>query len=256
MSKIESISLYAQLPDIYDELYPRDWSVEEDIGFLHQLFHELQIDPETILDFGCGTGRHVNKLSEDQKAVGTDISQSMVDYASKKRQGQYQKQDMRDLSLDEDFDVAFSFYSSVCHLIRDEDLKQTFKSLNDVLTDQGLLVFDNQYHLTNQEREEGRRVFYFDDSKEDKEFFASLDVKLHDYGFLQESDRTYFVSRDGGNSYERFDESFQLRMLRPEEAQSLLEDCGFGLEAVLQNRSLTEYEEGNPATVSFVARKT
>lgn len=251
----EEPSLYGEIPDIYDELYPKNWTAEEDVNFLETIFEEFGLQIDSILDFASGTGRHVDILSNEYEAFGTDISSSMVDYAKKNRDGKYEVQDMKNLDFSETVDVAFTFYSSISHLNTDWELREAFKALKNNVREGGLLIFDNEYRFTGMDEEENRVHFPVDHKKGRKEFFAYMDIRLEDYGFTQNCDHTYFVSRDGGENFERYDASFELNMLRPQKARELLEREGFKLEGIKMDRTMEEYEEEKyPETVSFIAR--
>ena len=63
--------------DIYDQLFYSDLKVKTEVLDLETNFLNKTLGA-TILDIGCGTGHHLNKLSEKYKVTGLDKSNEML----------------------------------------------------------------------------------------------------------------------------------------------------------------------------------
>lgn len=102
-------------------------------------------DGMSILDFGCGSGRVAHALAKRIKIsrfLGTDVVQSLLDYAASKTPHHFKFVKHRELSIPAEnsaFDLAYAF-SVFTHLLQTE----TFIYLSDiarVLKPKGTLVF-------------------------------------------------------------------------------------------------------------------
>jgi ubiquinone/menaquinone biosynthesis C-methylase UbiE len=69
--------------DIYDKLFYSQLKVQSEISDLEHHFLNKTLGT-TILDIGCGTGHHLNKLSEKYKVTGLDNSNEMLKISKKR----------------------------------------------------------------------------------------------------------------------------------------------------------------------------
>ena len=110
------------------------------------LFIKNTLKPEGfMLDFACGTGRHLIPLSkEGYSAVGLDISANLLRIAkSRWRNAQLVRADMRFLPFKpETFSAAVSMDTSFGYLPTEQDDLQSLKALHDALIKGGLLIVD------------------------------------------------------------------------------------------------------------------
>ncbi|HWG43782.1 MAG TPA: methyltransferase domain-containing protein [Gemmataceae bacterium] len=105
----------------------KDTSAEVD-----RIVAELSLEPgATLLDAGCGIGRHAIELAKrGYRVVGVDFVQSLVGRATQAAQEagvgeqvQFRAGDCRDLNLGTQFDGAICLYDVVGSFPRDEDNK-------------------------------------------------------------------------------------------------------------------------------------
>ncbi len=143
-----SIRRYAQVPHLALE-YDRYFYHNKLFRFDTQLLDECFKESGPLVDFGCGTGRHLLHFAKRRFPVtGVDISTHMLDVARKKLEAQGLKvrlvqADMRrdDLFEAGEFQYAISMFSSVGMIPRFEARLKFFKSVLRILRSRGLFVF-------------------------------------------------------------------------------------------------------------------
>ena len=144
------MAVYDKFSQYYDELYSH-LDYEADCEHLIEVFNRYcAISPKTILDLGCGTGTHALVLAEKGFYItGIDMSKRQIESAKKKSELSkapenldFIHSDMRDFSLDKQFDVAVSLFGSFCYLLEDEDIQRTLENIYNHLNKDGILVFE------------------------------------------------------------------------------------------------------------------
>lgn len=138
----------------YDLLY-KDKDYPAETAYILSLIRKYQPDAKTILDLGCGTGRHASLLAEhDFEVVGVDFSESMISLAQSRKQQlapdaakriHFQEGDIRQIDLGRQFDVVLSLFHVFSYLTTNQDLKQGFQSVYKHLRPGGLFLFDFWY---------------------------------------------------------------------------------------------------------------
>ena len=116
--------------------------------FLPAVLERFSAAPKTILDLACGEGTFAVELARrGYRVTGVDLSPEMLDLARKRAKEagvevRFIQQDMRELRLDERFDLVTCWYDSLNYLLRHEDLVRTFANVARVLIPGGLFIFD------------------------------------------------------------------------------------------------------------------
>ena len=165
----ETLSNFAQYADYYDLLYAgKDYGQE--VGYVHdhiQLFHP---GAKSLLDLGCGTGRHLSGFVDlGYQVTGIDLSGQMLALA-KERLGHDQgvtllEGDARTVRLRRRFDVVVSLFHVMSYQLNNEDIAQVFETARAHLKKGGLFLFDCWYGpgvLTDRPIE---RIKQFEDDK-------------------------------------------------------------------------------------------
>ncbi len=139
--------LYAQY---YDLLYS-DKNYYDEVEYIDRLIKEFNKTTKTILDLGCGTGRHADLLCEKGYIVhGVDVSENMLKIAEKRRIGKedrltFSHSSIQDLNLNSKFDVIVSLFHVVSYINTNEDLIKVFEVVKKHLKPGGLFIFDFWY---------------------------------------------------------------------------------------------------------------
>lgn len=134
----------------YHILY-KDRDFVEAENFITNLTQELQLPNHSkIIDLACGKGRHsvfLNKLG--YHVLGVDLSKESIDFAQKNLSNedlQFKIHDMRNELFpevsSEKVDAVFNLFTSFGYFDDDEDDKKVFKSVGNVLNENGIFILD------------------------------------------------------------------------------------------------------------------
>lgn len=121
-------------PRLYNDLawlWPMFGSVEsyaeECETFIQLLQRYAGIEIRTLLDMGCGGGKHDAHFKQYASLCGIDISDDMLEQARRLNpECTYVQADMRDFSLNDRFDAVF-LNDSTMYLTSRDDLLRTFQ---------------------------------------------------------------------------------------------------------------------------------
>lgn len=148
MEKI--FNLYAKY---YDLLY-RDKDYNSEANYIKKLINLYRPDCSSLLDLGCGTGRHIQSLAESGINVsGVEISDVMLEraYENLKSNGQLMegvrlyKGDIKKIRLREKYDVIILLFHVMSYQTTNNDLLMTLKTIKEHLKDNGICIFDFWY---------------------------------------------------------------------------------------------------------------
>lgn len=207
----------------------------------------------SVLDCACGTGNITVRLSEyGYSAIGSDCSTEMLQVAQQKaRNGgmniHFICQRLQELSLHKPIGVVNCSCDGVNYLCSREEVRSFFAAAWNCLRHDGLLLFDisSRYKLEH--------ILADSFMGEDTEDYSYLWQNSYDAkSKLQLMELTFFVRE--GDLFRKFKEEHLQRAHSIDEIKSLLEECGFILEAVFEAFTNKEPKEDSQR-IQFVARK-
>ena len=140
---------YESLFENYGQKYDNENFTQGTIGECDFIENELNHNRSlTILDVGCGTGRHTIELTKRGYSVtGIDFSESQLARAIEKAKNQclridFQQQDARKLTFDQEFDVAIMLCEGGFPLMETDEMNyEILKSVTKSIKEQGKLIF-------------------------------------------------------------------------------------------------------------------
>jgi len=139
--------LYSQY---YDLLYQdKDYITESD--YIEGLIKSHSSETKSILDLGCGTGKHDELLCDKGYTVhGVDISEEMLEIAEIRRKGKedkltFSQSDITQLHLNQKFDTIVSLFHVMSYQNTNIALDKIFAGIRDHLNEDGLFIFDFWY---------------------------------------------------------------------------------------------------------------
>ena len=112
--------MFTESAAFYDALYGfKDYGAAVD--YLRATLDREAPRAQTLLDVGCGTGRHLELLRARYAVEGLDVNAQMLELARRRCPGvAFHETDMADFSLEGRFDVVTCLFSSIGY-VRTED---------------------------------------------------------------------------------------------------------------------------------------
>ena len=135
----------------YDLLY-EDKSYDEEAAFVAKLIRDHAPRAQSILELGCGTGKHALALAQQSFSLtGIDLSPGMVDRANTRLsaadlpsgiKAKFDIGDVRTARFDQTFDAVVSLFHVMSYQTANSDLIETIRTASAHLAAGGLFVFD------------------------------------------------------------------------------------------------------------------
>jgi len=140
--------------DFYDDLYEeKNYAAEAD--YVDVLIQKYVPGARSLLDLGCGTGRHAIEFTgKGYSVIGVDHSPEMIAKAHGHRDHvspdirerlTFQHGDIRDLRLGRRFDAVVALFHVVSYQISNDDLLAAFTTVQTHLRENGVFIFDCWY---------------------------------------------------------------------------------------------------------------
>jgi SAM-dependent methyltransferase len=149
------MSVYESYAKYYDRLYPnKDYAAE--VEYVEELIrHHGAPKVSSVLDLGCGTGRHAIELARRGHSVhGIDVSPSMVKLAEAKKSAlptevskriRFSSGDVRNVRVPARFDVVLALFHVASYQVSNDDFLKFLITARSHLGSGGVLVFDFWY---------------------------------------------------------------------------------------------------------------
>jgi SAM-dependent methyltransferase len=255
------MNIFDNYAEFYDLIY-HDKDYQGESNYIDGLIKKYLIDAKSILELGCGTGRHALLLAEKGYHVcGVDVSEKMVEKAklrlekinSLKDKVNFLPADIRTVRLNKKFDVAISLYHVFSYQTKNSDLIGTLDAAALHLNKNGLLIFDCWYGpavMVNLPEVRVRRVesneYLITRVSEPKNHFNENVVDVHFDVFVQDKK---------SKQISEFKEVHNMRYFFKPELEHMFEASGFeflSAQEWLTGGAVSEKTWG----VCFVARKT
>jgi SAM-dependent methyltransferase len=141
---MDNFKLYAEY---YNLLY-KDKKYKAEADYVEKLFLELKPDAKTILDLGCGSGKHGYEFyKKGYEVTGVDLSEMMLDLAKELPENniEFQIGDVRTIEINKKFDVVVSLFHVLSYQQSNEDVDKFFKTAKNHLAPGGILICDFWY---------------------------------------------------------------------------------------------------------------
>lgn len=138
---------FKKYASVYDALnMEKDYRQEaEDIK---DLIQEFSIKKDVLM-LGCGTGRHDRELTKyGYKIDGVDMSSEMIRIAEESKVDlplSYEVGDIRTYENDKKYNIILSLFHVLSYQTTNEDLLNTFETVERHLTADGIFIFDAWY---------------------------------------------------------------------------------------------------------------
>jgi SAM-dependent methyltransferase len=148
------VDVFGNYARYYDLLY-QDKDYLGETQFIQNLIQTHAPGAHSILELGCGTGIHASLLAQQGYQVdGVDISREMLQKAGDRLSNlpvevssrlNFAHGDIRQLRLNQTFDVILSLFHVISYQISNDDLMAAFTTVKQHLNPGGIFIFDVWY---------------------------------------------------------------------------------------------------------------
>jgi len=250
------MSVFNEYARYYDLLYrDKDYAGESD--YINRLIQSHCPAARTVLNLGCGSGRHDRCLAEKGFAVtGVDLSEEMLTIARNSAGGssalEYVQGDVRSVRLGSTFDVVISLFHVMSYQQTNHDLNAAFRSACCHLKPGGTFIFDCWYGPGVLTDRPAVRMKELEDEKISVTRIAQ--PVMHPNENLVDVNYLVFIRDKRSGAVQEVRETHGMRYLFLPETRQMLTDSGFELLAA------EEWLTGKPLgftswSAVFVCRK-
>lgn len=244
---------YQEFAHIYDHLMI-DTPYHEWETFLNEAASNFNAPGKKLLDIGCGTGEFtILCAKKGYEVTGVDLSSDMLTIARAKADEanvhiSFFQQDMVDIDLSIDYDLAVIFCDSLNYLKNKDQVLQTFKKIYEHLHHHGLLLFDVHSLFKINQLFKNHDFSYND---EDMSYIWECFEGPQPNSVYH--DLTFFVRQSSG-LYKKFEETHLQTTWSVEEYIEMLHQVGFELLRINADFSNEDVNDSSER-IFFVARK-
>jgi SAM-dependent methyltransferase len=142
------MSVFKDYSNYYDLLYcDKDYEAEAD--YIDHLIQKNNPGAKTILNLGCGTGKHDFLLAEKGYTItAIDLSPTMIGIAKANNLSPnitFSVNDVRDFQVETQFDAVVSLFHVMSYQTENKDLSRAFQTAQKHLKSDGVFIFDCWY---------------------------------------------------------------------------------------------------------------
>lgn len=148
------MNIFGVYSQYYDLLYDEK-NYKTEAEFVNAAIRKYNSEAKSLLDLGCGTGRHCINLVSNYSVTGVDRSSEMLSSAKQvvaKEINQkdsskisFHREDIRKLRLDQKFDGIISLFHVMSYLTDNADIKNALLTVKHHLAPNGVFIFDFWY---------------------------------------------------------------------------------------------------------------
>lgn len=229
------ISVFGNYAHYYDLLYKdKDYAAEGE--YVHQLIQNYAPGAKSVLELGCGTGKHAQILSTKGYTIhGVDRSPEMLESASKRISSSagamttpsFSLGDIRNVRIDDKFDVVISLFHVMSYQTTDYDLMASFATAKFHLKPGGIFIFDCWYGPAVLSQKPEKRVKHFEN--EQIIITRTAEPVMHPAENVIDVNYHVIIRDKTNNEVEELHEAHRMRYLFEPEINSFLAEQGLKL---------------------------
>lgn len=141
--------VFEEYAKYYDLLY-KDKNYSAEVEYIHKLIQKYHENAGSILDLGCGTGKHAELLIDKGYTVhGIDMSEDMLKEAikrgNKNKKLTFTLSDIQNFELGKNFDIVTALFHVMSYQNSNERVEKVLKNVYSHLNDNGIFIFDCWY---------------------------------------------------------------------------------------------------------------
>lgn len=221
------------------------------------LLKKYRKDINTVIDFGCGTGKHDVEFAKlGYQCKGIDVSPFMIELAKKnisqeKIMIDFSEADIRRYTTEEKYDAVISLFHVISYQNKNEDVLDTFHSARKVLNKEGLFLFDVWYGSGVLSDKPSIRVKEIED-KDNRLVRIATPTMFEDKNIVDVFYKIFIINKKT-NQIHMIEEIHSMRYFFRPELELMLKETGFVLLDHVDCRTL-QTTDNSSWTSYFIAR--
>jgi SAM-dependent methyltransferase len=134
--------VFTESARFYDTLYGfKDYGAA--VGYLRRVLDDAAPRAASLLDVGCGTGRHLELLRDRYEVQGLDLNPDLLDVARVRCPGvPLHEADMTDFRLEDRFDVVTCLFSAIAYVRTPERMRSAVRTMRAHLNPGGVVLVE------------------------------------------------------------------------------------------------------------------
>lgn len=219
--------IFDAIGEYYDLLYEKkDYLAEA--NYVDSLIRKFSDKTSTILEFGCGTGKHAKFLSnKGYKIHGIDRSKSMINLAPKNIGVKFEVGDIRKINLKKEFDAILSLFHVFSYQIDNSSVLALLSNASNHLKKNGIFIFDIWYSPAVLSIGPSNRILKLENNN--VEIIRIAEPKIFPNQNLVEVNYQFFVKNKLNNKWHNFKEIHPMRHFSLPELSFFAEKNGLSI---------------------------
>jgi ubiquinone/menaquinone biosynthesis C-methylase UbiE len=217
------LSMFTSSAKFYDALYrSKDYAAASQR--IRTLIQQHNPNAKTLLDVGCGTGKHLELLRGHYECEGLDLNSSLLEIAAERCPDvPLHQANMIEFSLNRKFDAIVCLFSSIAYVRTRDNLDRTLVSMTRHLQPGGVVIVEPWFSPDRYWT--GRVTTHFIDDPELK--IASMYTNDPPDGQISILNIHYLVGTPAG--IQRFEERHELGLFTDEEYMEAFEKANLSV---------------------------
>ncbi len=135
-------NLYTNLSSVYEAMYQSFIDYEAEYVFYGDILFKYNC--KSVVEIGCGSGNLASRfINNGFEYLGMDLSEEMLALAKiNNPNAAFVKEDMRNFNLEKKLDACIITGRTISYLLTNDDVVDTFTSINKNLSINGIVSFD------------------------------------------------------------------------------------------------------------------
>jgi SAM-dependent methyltransferase len=214
-----------------------------------------------LLDVGCGTLTHSLILSNYfESIVAVDLSEKMIEFGKRKLISAgvsniaAKRCDVKALKNESKFDAAIAMFNVVNHIDKASELNQFLRSISDLLSDDGLLIFDCWNGIASVKdvpRELSEKNLMANKVDLRISTLTKTDLMLSRVNMV-----TDVVVKSNSNEIDSFSYSLSHRLWMPGDLYEMVEDTGMRVSRLIPSFDVSRDANQQDHRITFICRKS
>ena len=133
---------FNKIANYYDLIY-QDKNYLKEVEYIKNLIAEFADNKESILELGCGTGKHASLLAEEGYQMSVvDKSSEMIKIAKSRGLENCFLSDIDSFEINKKFDIVLALFHVMSYVTEDQKIDKVLSNIKKHLKSKGVFIFD------------------------------------------------------------------------------------------------------------------